>query len=269
MKYLVLYIIFFCLTRVATAQKDSSFVLVRTYEGDIAAAAIDNLDNLYIVSSGGQVKKLSAAGDSMGVYNQVRNFGQLTSIDVSNPLKLLLFYKDFSRVVVLDRFLSVMTTMDLKKYSILQPVAIGLSYDNNIWVYDEYDNKLKKIDEQGNNLMESTDFRSIFNKAITPQKIINDNGLVYLADTANGIFVFDNYGSFQKKIDLLNWQSIAVDKTNIISTSKEWISVYNPLTFIETKKKYPFFTPYMHSFTTAEKLVTFSNNKLQVWQYRL
>lgn len=268
MKKIFLHIVWVLLSQFAFAQQDSSFMLVRTYEGDISAAALDNLDNLYIVSSTGQVKKFDASGDSTGIYNQVRNFGKLTSIDVSNPLKLILFYRDFSTIVVLDRFLSAITTIDLRKFSILQPVAAGLSYDNKIWVYDEYDNKLKKVDEQGHQLMETIDFRSVFNQSISPQKIINDNGLVYLADTLNGVFVFDNYGSFQKKIPLVKWQSIAVNKNNIISTSNEWIRVYNPATMMETEKKYPFFTPYLHSFTQANKLVTFTNNKLQVWQYR-
>jgi hypothetical protein len=30
--------------------------------------------------------------------------------------------------------------------------------------------------------------------------MINDNGLVYLADSARGIFVFDNYGAFKKRL---------------------------------------------------------------------
>src|SRR5690349_6855308 len=90
-------------------KKDSSFMLVRTYQGDIADAALDNLDNLYIISSTGQIKKYNASGDSMGLYNQVRNFGKLHTLDVSNPLKVVLFYKDFSTVVILDRFLAVLT----------------------------------------------------------------------------------------------------------------------------------------------------------------
>jgi hypothetical protein len=251
------------------AQTDSSFQLVRTYEGDIASAAMDNLDNLYIISSKGQVKKFNQAGDSSGVYNQVRNFGKISSLDVSNPLKILLFYKDFSTIVVLDRFLTNISTIDLRKFSILQPGAIGVSYDNNIWVFDEYDNKLKKIDEQGNRLFESSDFRSVFNQPVSPQRIMNEDGLVYLADTLNGVFVFDNYGAFQKKIPVMSWQSIAINRSNIISTSSEWISVFNTVTLLETKKKPAFFTPYLHSFTTANKLITFSNNKLQIWQIRL
>ncbi len=250
-----------------TPASDSSFVLMRTYEGDIADAAMDHLENLYLISSKGQVKKFSATGDSLAVYNQVKNYGQLSAIDVSNPLKILLFYKDFSTVVVLDRFLASLATVDLRKFSILQPGAIGLSYDNNIWVFDEYDNKLKKIDEQGNKLFESNDFRAVFNQGIAPQKIISDNGFVYLADTASGVYVFDNYGSFKKKIPLFNWQSIAVSGNHLVSTTHDLITVYNTFTQLQKDKKPPFL-PYLHSFTNADKWINFSSGRLQIYQYR-
>jgi hypothetical protein len=258
----------FC-NAVAIAQRDSSFILVKDYKGDIADAVLDNLDNLYIISSQGQIKKFNANSDSVAIYNQVRKYGQLTAIDVSNPLKPLLFYKDFSTVVILDRLLANRLTLDLRKFSILQPGAIGLSYDNNIWVFDEYDSKLKKIDEQGNLLLETPDFRSIFGKSITPQKIINDNGFVYLADTAQGVYVFDNYGAYKKKFDVKRWGSIDVINGTIIRTSKDEIIVYNPATYSDVTKKIPsFFQPYIHSFTVSNKLVTFNNTGLRIYRFR-
>jgi len=243
-------------------------LLVRTYTGDIAGAAIDNLDNLYIVSSSGQVRKFGPGGDSLAVYNQVRNFGKLQTIDVSNPLKILLFYKDFSTVVVLDRFLSGIATIDLRQSAILQPAAIGLSYDNNIWVFDEYDNKLKKLSEAGQLLSETPDFRVALNEGLRPQKIINDNGFVYLADTANGVFVFDNYGTFKRKIPLTRWQSISVSRNQVISTGTESITIFNTATLLETQKRLPSFQPYHHSFTASDKFVHFSPQQLQVFRVR-
>lgn len=268
MKLIATILLTFFLGASSFAQQDSSFLLLRTYRGNIADAAMDNLDNIYIVSSTGQIKKFNASGDSVAVYNQVKNFGTLYSIDVTNPLKILLFYKDFSTVVVLDQLLANLSTVDLKKFSILQPDAIGLSYDNNIWVFDEYDNKLKKINEQGKRLLETPDFRNIFSQTIAPQKIISNDGFVYLADTASGIFVFDNYGSFKKRIPLRNWQSIAVNNNNIISTSNEMITVYNTATLLQTQKKTPFFKPYFRSFIASHKFVTFSTTSLQIYQYR-
>ena len=251
-----------------TVYKDSSFVLVSSYKGDIADATIDNLDNLYIISSGGQIRKFTATGDSTGIYNQVKHFGKLHAVDVSNPLQPLLFYKDFSTVVLLDRFLANRTILDLRKHNILQPGAVGVSYDNNIWIFDEYDNKLKKVDEQGNLQMETPDFRTIFNEPVRPQKIISDNGLVYLADSASGVFIFDNYGSFQKKIFIKNWQNIAVKENYLIRTYNDKIVVYNTSNFMDRKKQIPdAFQPYLHSFSTATRLITFSNDLLRVYQY--
>ncbi|HEU4903747.1 MAG TPA: hypothetical protein VFT06_13170 [Flavisolibacter sp.] len=264
----VLTFLCFLMMLFAHAQKDSAFLLVRTYSGDIAGAAIDNLDNLYVVSSTGQVKKFNNRGDSVGVFNGVRNYGKLQAIDVTNPLKPLLFYKDFSTVVILDRLLASRTSLDLRRHNVLQPTAIGLSYDNNIWVFDQYDNKLKKLDEAGNSLLETTDFRQLFNQTVTPQKIINDNGLVYLADSAAGVFVFDNYGAFKRKITLNNWRNLDVWGGRLVRLASDAVMVYNPDTFIEQTQKFPpAFTPYLHAFTTHNKLITFSSDSLRIYRF--
>ena len=252
-----------------TAVGDTSFVLIKTYTGDIADAVMDNLDNLYLISSAGQIRKFNANGDSVAIYSQARNFGKLFSIDVTNPLQPLLFYKDYSTVVLLDRFLANRTSIDLRRFNILQPGAVGISYDNNIWVYDEWDNKLKKINESGNLLLTTVDFRTAFNEPVRPQKIIDNNSLVYLADTASGVFVFDNYGTYKKKIAAKNWQSISVKDNYIIRTNATSIGVYNTQTFIDTKKMLPgYFEPYLRSFSTATKFVTFSTGSLYIYAYR-
>ena len=266
MKHIFPIILLFLSLPFFSQAQDSNFVLLRSYEGDIADAAMDHLGNLYVVTSSGQVRKYNASGDSLAVYNQVRNYGKLTTLDVSNPLKPLLFYKDFSSIVVLDRFLASLSTIDLRRYAILQPVAIGPSYDDNIWVFDEYDNKLKKIDQQGNHLLETADLRTVFDGGIRPVKIIDDNGLVYLADTASGIFVFDSYGSFKKKIPLLHWQSIAISRNQVTGSYGEKIVVFNTSTFIQQERKAPVFTPYVHSFISGEKFIRFSSGRLQIFQ---
>ena len=264
--FLTIAALFFC--ALTFAQNDSSYVLIGSYKGDVVDAAVDNLGNLYVISSQGQIKKYNAAGDSVGIYNQVRNFGKSFSIDVSNPLKVLLFYKDFSTVVVLDRYLSGITTVNLKNFNILQPAAVGLSYDNNIWVYDEYDSKLKKINEQGDLILETPDLRAALSFNLSPQKIINDNGLVYVADTTAGIFVFDNYGSFKKKVPLVNWQSIGISKNTVTSVDKELITVYNTSTLMQSQKRHPFYKADARSFISGDKFVTFSSHQLQVYRQR-
>ena len=163
---------------------------MKTVNGDIVSFTVDNLDYIYLLGSTNQVKKLNPNGDSLAVFNNVRKFGQASLIDVSNPLKVLLYYRDFATIVVLDRLLNVRNTIDLRKHNILQVRAIGQSYDNKIWLYDEVDNKLKKIDEDGTLLLETPDFRQLFGEVLMPQKIFDQDQYVYLYDSARAVFRF-------------------------------------------------------------------------------
>jgi hypothetical protein len=174
----------------AMGQSDPSFRLLKTIKGDIVSFTVDNLDNIYTLNSRNQVKKFNINGDSVAIYNDVRKFGTATMIDVSNPLKVLLYYKDFATIVVLDRLLNIRNTIDLRLQNILQAKAIGLSYDNKIWVYDELESKLKKIDEGGQLLLETPDFRLLLGQSPVFQKIFDENKYVYLYDSLKGVFVF-------------------------------------------------------------------------------
>jgi hypothetical protein len=175
--------------------------------GDIVDFTVDNLDNIYLLNSRNQLHKFNAGGDSVAVFNGIKSFGQVSLVDVSNPLRLLLYYKDFGTVVVLDRYLNVRHTIDLRKQNILQVKAIGLSYDNKIWVYDELENKLKKIDEEGKLVFETPDFRQLLGKAISPVKIFDEDKNVYVYDSLNGVYVFDYYGGLRHNIMIYRWSN--------------------------------------------------------------
>jgi hypothetical protein len=250
------------------AQADTSFKLIAIFPGEIADAAIDNLDNVYILTATDQLKKYKPSGDSLAVYNNVRKFGKIYSIDVSNPLKVLLYYKDFSSIVVLDRMLAVRSTIDLRRKNILQVTAIGQSYDNNTWLFDALDNKLKKIDDEGNVLLETPDFRQALGQAITPQQIIDHNKQVYLYDPANGVYVFDLYGTFKKKIPLQGWNNVSVNDKYILGISNQSLQAYNLSTLIQSQQKFPGnFTPYYRYYISNNKLIALSNEGLHIYRY--
>ena len=111
-------LIFFLLSTPCLAQSDTTFRLIKTMKGDIVDFTIDNLDNIYVLNSRNQVKKFNANGDSVAIYNDVKKFGKVTLIDVSNPMKILLYYRDFATVVMLDRFLNSVNSIDLRKQNI-------------------------------------------------------------------------------------------------------------------------------------------------------
>ena len=232
MRKQVYIVLFFVFTAVASrAQTDTSFHLERIMAGDIVDFTVDNLDNVYVLNSRNQVKKFNANGDSVAIYNDVKKFGQATLVDVSNPLKILLYYRDFATVVMLDRFLNAVNVVDLRKTNIFQAKAIAQSYDNKIWVYDELENKLKKVDEDGKTLQETPDFRLLLGKAPTPIKIFDENRYVYVYDSIYGVYVFDYFGALKNNIMIDHWQNFKVAGKFIFGSRANTLFRYDITTF--------------------------------------
>ncbi|MBC6491624.1 hypothetical protein ACFSQD_12130 [Flavihumibacter stibioxidans] len=193
---------------------------------DLAGFAVDNLGYVYLHHQNGQLKKLSPRGDSVAVFNDIRRFGKLYSIDVSNPLKVLLFYKDFGTIVVLDRFLNQRNTIDLRQHNILQAKTIAQSFDNGVWVYDELDGKLKRLDDHGTVISETVDFRILFEAAPSPVAITDADRSVYLYDPEKGLYVLDYFGTLRNKVALLGWTDVQVIGNRFIGRKGEQLESY-------------------------------------------
>ncbi|MEP7253067.1 MAG: hypothetical protein ABI683_11830 [Ginsengibacter sp.] len=212
----------------AFAQDDSLFRFLKKIEYPIASFTVDNLGELYIINTDNQLKKYNEKGDSIGVFNQVTKYGKLSYVEAQNPWKAILYYQEYSTIVLLDKYLNVLTNINLRKQNIFKVKAVTTSYDNNIWLYDELENKLKKIDDTGNKLFESVDFRNLFDSVPTPQKIIDNDGFVYLYDPEKGLYIFDYYGSFKGRLSFLNWKDITVIDKSIYGFDQQNLYRYAP-----------------------------------------
>ena len=197
------------------AGNDSVFQHKNFIPGDYTYMDVDVLDNIYLITAGNQLKKINANGDSVAVFNDVKKYGNPSMIDVSNPLKLLVYYKNFSTVVILDRLLTLRNSINFRKMGIFSVKALTTSYDNNIWLFDEQDLKLKKIDDDGKVLQETTDLRRLFDSVPSPTQIIDVDNFVYLYDASKGFFIFDYYGTLKNNLPFLYWQHIAISNNNL------------------------------------------------------
>ncbi len=208
------------------AQSDSAFQFIKSIPGDFTYFNVDNLDNIYLITVGNQLKKLTPNGDSVAVYNDVKKYGNPSSIDVTNPLKTLLYYKNFSTVVVLDRLLTVRNIINFRKQHIFYVNNVTLSYDNYIWIFDEEDFKLKKIDEEGKMLQATVDWRNLFDTVPAPVKIVDKDNFVYLYDPEKGFYIFDYYGGFKNRLPFLNWTDVEVTGTTMYGFYKNMLYSY-------------------------------------------
>lgn len=226
--WLLLILSLYSLVTLAAADTTIRLTLKKSIPGSYVDFYVDNLNNIYLLNHNNQLKKLDDKFDSAAVFNDVRRYGDIYSLDVSNPLKILVYYKEFNTILVLDRFFNNRNTIDLRKYGILQSKAVAQSYDNDYWVFDELDNKIKKIDDNGNILMESADFRVLFSEQYDPTTIIDNDGLLYLYDAKNGWLVFDYYGAFKQRVQVKGWKDVQVSGRNLLGRDSSFLYFTNP-----------------------------------------
>ena len=219
-------LILFCSTCCFAQQ--GSFPLEKSYEGGITDFTVDNLGNLYLLYRTDQIKKLGPRGDSIGVFNATRRYGQLYSMDVTNPLKIILYYKDFGTIVALDRQLNVRNTIDLRRLNIFQVKAVGLSFDNNVWIFDEQDGRLKRVSEEGRVIDQTNDLRLFFDSLPSPDQLIDQDKLVYLYDSTKGVYMFDYYGGLKNRVRLLGWRDVVVLEKSIYGRNDRHLLKYDP-----------------------------------------
>jgi len=205
---------FICSWACTPAQKlvaeadSSSQAAALTIKGNISLLTADHLGNMYALRNNDELIKLSARGDSLGVYNQQKNFGSPSSIDVSNPMNILLFYKSFGTIVLLDRFLSIQSVIDLRKNNNWQISAAAMAYNNGIWLFDEIENRVLKINKNGDLLSTTPDFRNAIGEALQVTEMADNNRNLYLVDTLRGMYIFDYFGNLQRKMELPDWQNL-------------------------------------------------------------
>ena len=218
-----------CIYFMKSAAQDSlSFNFIKKISFPVSSFAVDNIGELFLITPENQLKKYDEKGDSIGVFNQVTTYGTLSYVEAQNPWKAILYYRNFSTILLLDKYLNVSTAINLRKQNIFGVKAVTASYDNNIWLFDEQDSKLKKIDDNGKVLSETVDFRVLFDPVPDPEKLIDRDGFVYLYDNQKGIYIFDYYGSFKSRLPFLNWTGMDVIGKTIYGFDQEYLYKYVP-----------------------------------------
>jgi hypothetical protein len=217
-------IIFFCFT--------TSFSLLNSYETKANLVSADNFGSFYSASSNA-VLKFSSEGKFICRYEEFR-YGKIGTLDVSNPLKILVFFPDFMTVVILDKFLSPLTTYKFFEFGYQNISVVSSSTDGRIWFYDNEDFKLKKISETGKIFLESQQLNVLLEKAPSPTFMVESDNKIYMNDTTLGVLVFDIFGSYSKTIPLKGAKKFQVWQDQIIFFENNHETSYNSVT-LESK----------------------------------
>jgi hypothetical protein len=217
-----------CVVSICFFAATTSFSLINTYDTKANSIAVDNFGSFYTASNNG-VLKFSSDGKFLYRYEEFK-YGKIGMIDVSNPMKMLVYFPDFSTVVTLDRFLAQLNTYNFFELGYQNISAVASSTDGRIWFYDNTEFKLKKIDEAGKVFRESQQLNVVLEQAPNPNFMIERDSKVYLNDPAIGIMVFDIFGSYEKTIPLKGLKKFQILQDQIVYFENSQLSSYNAFT---------------------------------------
>ena len=207
--------------------KENRFI----FYDSIQFTEIDQYGFIYNVEKDNLIKY-----DSIGnpIYNYSNKLlGDITQIDISNPLRPLLFYKDQGIILALDNTLSQQKSqISLNELGLYQTNCISNSnFDNGIWLYDFDVNEIIKINYYSQIVYKSGNLSVIIpNMDIPILKLQEKNRLLY-ATTREKIYVFDQFGSLLKVINLSAKNGLIIKEKYILAYDGNFIMNYNILDF--------------------------------------
>lgn len=208
------------------------FELLKSIPTNANAITSDHFGNFYAYGEY-KLTKFDINGDKLSEFEDYKS-GKITYVDATDPLKTLIYYEDFMVLKVLDKTLSVISSIALNDLGFFSVNAIAHARDGNFWLFDNANFKLKKIDENGGMLYESENFNMLFNAAVQPQQILDYERTLYLNDPKKGIYLFDRFGVYKKMIPLLNVDKIQIIQTMILYFKDGNINSYSTV-IMETK----------------------------------
>jgi len=169
---------------------------------------VDKLGNIYVLSARNSVKKFDANGSLLFEYMNSLN-GDIEDIDVSNPMKMLVFYKDFQQLVCLDNNLALLTQYNLRNSGFQEVSAVGLSNDNHFWIFDQINFTLYKMNDQGKIVNESDNLLAQSGIEMIADQIMESSNFVVLRNNEY-LMLLDNFGQWIRNFQQTSESLISV-----------------------------------------------------------
>lgn len=240
MKSIGLILILFT-TSFVYGQKDSINTSFDTLKLELNCQfTTDNLGFIYVVTPNNDIEKYNDQFKKIATAN-FKVYGTISSIDASNPFEIYVFYRDQSKVLYLDNMLNYRGETDLNALGISQSAFVSRSFDNQLWVVDMSDMKLKKINKENKLLFESNPLNiTSSDDIISPTQLIDINSKLYMLNQGN-LYIFDLFGNYEKTILKDSISSFQIFNDKLFYLKNEMLYSYDMQNVISINKSIPLY----------------------------
>jgi len=270
MKKLLLFLpLLFLLTSGLSPQTEKAWEFKFSFHTPIIKkVSSDPYGFIYISDERGNIYKIDSLGKNEALYSPKKN-SPATLLEGCRNVNLFLFYQNYQEYKLLDRFLTEISQKKLSSEKIGYARLATLSMDNNIWIIDNTDFSLKKLNLQFNRIdinsslgliLPTGDFEFTFMREF-------DNNL-YLADKNTGILVFDNLGNYKTTIPAIGIHYFSFFRNSIYFISENAFNMVNLLTGHKKQIPLPENINASYALVINNNVYFFENDMVKIFSYK-
>ena len=187
---------------------------------------VDELNKRYTLERNNTLIKYDENGKKLFEYSD-NTLGSINVLDVSNPLQILVFHNDFQTIKIFDRTLTPTTRLDLNRLNLFEIKVVASANDNRIWIFDELNQELLKLDKNGMIQGRNNDLRLRLQSNAMPYRIIEFQNTVYLFDKLHGILIFNAFGEYVSQRDFSHGDNFTYWQGKLFFMTTEGLNVYD------------------------------------------
>lgn len=227
MKKLALTLIFFILWAVESmSQELLENALAEIEINGLDQVSMDNRDQIFISSRQGDLYLYDSKGNRLNYFSPPRQ-GRINQLEAAWTVNIFTFSEDLQEYRVLDRFLNPIAEHNFFDASINLAKAATFGNNNIVWVWDESDLSLKRMDYLRNLVLDAQPL-----PLLTDSKNLNilemrefKNRLFVLAPE-EGVFVYDNQGNLIRQINLKQVPNLCLYKDYLLWIENNHLNTY-------------------------------------------
>lgn len=206
---------------------------------DPGAASLDRRGALYVADADNNLRQYGPDGLPLNTYAPTQP-GHVAQVEAWNITTTLVFNDDRQQLILLDRFLVPITEVRLGNYLDGTVRAATLAPDNRIWLLDESNLVLRAFDPVALRLVQNTPLDLIIGRSRPDFRFLRQyQNNTYLVDRTTGIFVFDNLGTYKKKLPFTGLSTIGFQGDELYYLDAGAVRFFNLYTVAERRVALP------------------------------
>lgn len=254
---LISYILFFLISI-----QSSDLKLISSFKIIDKNFVTDNFDNIYSFSEN-TLKKYSVDGVIKSSFTN-HFLGNINSVDVTDPLRILVYYKEYNQVQFLDNNLvELKSPITLDEIGVLASDAVCSSNDGGFWVYDSSTEQLKYFNKNLENTNKSS--RISQKSGHKPIKLVEKTDFIFMLYPDNELLIFDKFGTYIKKTSITN-NDFQIVNHRINYLKNNTLIRYDFTLFAEDSLTFPEEIKIEKLRIENDKAFVFNNNTMNVYK---